>query len=257
MAKRRNSNRRRRRGGSGFLYKLLSILVICGCLVAAVTLFFRVDTIEVSGQQRYTAQQVRDASGIEIGSNLYLMDKNEAVNNIISALPYVEQIRINRRLPSTLRIEVTECGEPLALVQDGYAWLISPRGMIVEQAESAAAKQYASVSGCELLAPSVGTRIALATEYVSRQESLLALLSALESEGIMDQLDGIRLDDGKVLRMDYAGRFTVELPYGADYGYKLRFLQEALAQEEIQDNMTGTFVMTRDDGRVNFIQNVR
>jgi len=57
--------------------------------------------------------------------------------------------------------------------------------------------------------------------------------------------------------MDYAGRFTVELPYEADYGYKLRFLQEVLAQEEIQDNMTGTFVMTRDDGRVNFIQNVR
>ena len=257
MARRRHSNRRRRRGSSGFLYKLLSMLVICGCLVAAVTLFFRVDAIEVSGQQRYTEQEVQTASGIELGSNLYLMDKNEVVNRIIGALPYVEQIRITRRLPSTLRIEVSECGEPLALVQDGYAWLISPRGMIVEQAERSAAQQYASISGCELLAPSVGTRIALSTENVNRQESLLALLAALQEEGIIDRLDGIRLDDAKVLRMDYADRFTVELPYGADYGYKLRFLQEALAQEEIQDNMTGTFVMTRDDGRVNFIQNVR
>lgn len=257
MARRRYSNRRRRRGSSDFLYKLLSVLIVCGCLVAAVTLFFRVNAIEVSGHQRYTAEDVRSASGVELKSNLYLMDKREVANRILDALPYVEQIRINRRLPSTLMIEVTECDEPLALVQDGYTWLISPKGKIVEQTDWSAARRYATISGCELLAPSVGTRIALATEHINRQESLMALLDALKEEGIMDRLDGIRLDDAKVLRMDYAGRFTVELPYGADYNYKLRFLQEALAQDEIQDNMTGTFVMTRDDGRVNFIQNVR
>jgi len=30
-----------------------------------------------------------------------------------------------------------------------------------------------------------------------------------------------------------------------------------LADEKIQDNMTGTFDMCSDDGRTNFIQNVR
>ena len=61
MARSRYSNhRRRRRGSSGFLYKLLSVLVICGCLVAALTLFFRVDTIVVTGQSRYTAQEIQE-----------------------------------------------------------------------------------------------------------------------------------------------------------------------------------------------------
>ena len=41
MARRRHSNHRRRRGNFGFLYKLLSVLVICGAVVAALTLFFR------------------------------------------------------------------------------------------------------------------------------------------------------------------------------------------------------------------------
>ena len=58
MARRRHSNRRHRRGNSGFLYKLLSVLVICGAVVAALTLFFRVDTIEVTGQERYTDDEV-------------------------------------------------------------------------------------------------------------------------------------------------------------------------------------------------------
>ena len=54
MARRRNSNRRRRRGSFGFLYKMLSVLVICTAIIAALTLFFRVNAIQVSGQQRYT-----------------------------------------------------------------------------------------------------------------------------------------------------------------------------------------------------------
>ena len=54
MARRRHSNRRRRRGNFGFLYKLLSVLVICAAVVMALTLFFRVDTIEVTGTERYT-----------------------------------------------------------------------------------------------------------------------------------------------------------------------------------------------------------
>ena len=257
MAKRRNSNRRRRRGSFRFLYKLLSMLIICVAIVVAITLFFKVEAITVSGQDRYTAQQVQDATGIQIGDNLYLLDKNEVADGIIEALPYIERIRINRKLPDTLAIEVQECGEPLALVQDGFAWLISPKGKIVEQAEETEAEKYAVISGCQLLAPSVGTQMAIATEYAVQQESLLQLITALRDAGVMDQLDGIRLDDSEMIRMDYAGRFTVEMPYQADYAYKLRFLQEAINGEKIQDNMTGTFDMTRDDGRVHFIQNVR
>ena len=71
MAARRNRHgRRRNRGRFGFLYKLLSVLAICGCLIAALTLFFRVDTIAVSGQGRYTAQEIQAASGIQEGDTV-------------------------------------------------------------------------------------------------------------------------------------------------------------------------------------------
>jgi len=75
MARRRGSNRRRRGSSFGFLSKLLSILIICGAIIAALTLFFRVDTIVVSGQQRYTEQQVRDV-GRKLG--FYFMQTEEA-----------------------------------------------------------------------------------------------------------------------------------------------------------------------------------
>ena len=85
MAKRRKSGRRRRRGSFGFLYKLLSMLIISATIVVAITLFFKVNTIYVSGNQRYTSQQVQDATEIQIGNNLYLLDKNEVAEKYIEA----------------------------------------------------------------------------------------------------------------------------------------------------------------------------
>lgn len=257
MARRRNSNRRRR-GRSGFLYRLLSMLAICACIIAALTMFFRVDTITVSGGVRYSEQQLIEATGIHSGANLFLLNKREIANHMLTALPYLQEIvNIDRRPPDTLAIEVEECGTPLAFVQDGSAWLISPRGKIVEQVDAAAAGSYGVIDGCALLAPSVGTKIALAVEYDTQRSSLLALMEALEDAEMLDQVNAIHLEDLACLSMDYAGRFTVKLAYNADYAYKMKRLNLILAGDIIQDNMTGTFDMRGENSMDVFQQNVR
>ena len=253
MAKRRHSNRRRRRGSFGFLYKVLSMLVICGAIIAALTLFFRVDTIVVTGEQRYTEETVIKATGVERGDNLFLLNKYAVANEIIGALPYIEEIRINRKLPDTLIVEVKECGESLAIVQDGFAWLISPKGKIVEQTETAASEEYITITDCQLLAPSVGTPLALATEYALQQQSLLELLNALETANMLTEAESISLQDLSILTMDYGGRFRVEMPYGADYPRKLRALQAVI--DNLETNQTGTVQLTWDNGEVHFIEN--
>ena len=240
MARRRHSNRRHRRGNSGFLYKLLSMLVICGAVVAALTLFFRVDTIVVTGTERYTSDEVIQASGIEIGDNLYLLNKYEAAQNIADQLPYIdiEDIWIRRNLPDTLLIDVAECRTPLAVVQDGSAWLVSPKGKIVDQLPASQAGDYGEIDGLELLSPSVGTDIAVTGELETRRTSLLELLSALEDADLTDQVGGIHLEDSAQLTMDYAGRFAVEMPYSADYARMLRILTAAV--DQLESNQTGT-----------------
>ncbi len=257
MARRKHKKRRRGRGGFGFLYKLLSVLLICTAILVAMTLFFRVDEIVVTGQRRYTEEEIREASGVEAGSNLYMLNKYDIVRAIVAKLPYIEDIRVNRKLPDTLLIEVHESGRPFALVQDGSAWLISAGGKIVEQVPEARAGEYGRISGCQLLAPSVGTSIALATEYATQESSLLALLEALEAAGLSENVDGIRLDDLGSLNMDYIGRFTVRMAYGADYDWELKKLTATLESDKIQDNMTGTIDLQLDGKQVYLMQNVR
>ena len=247
MARRRKTNRRRR-GRSGFLYKLLSVLAICVCLVTALTLFFRVDAIVITGGVRYTEQELRDATGVRTGANLLLLNKGRVAASMTEKLPYLKEISgISKKLPDTLEIRVEECGKPLAVMQDGAAWLISPtstrRGPIVEQLPAAAAAGYGVIDGCQLLAPSVGTGPAFATEYAVQQSSLLSLLGALEAAEMLEQVEAIHLGDSSEITMEYAGRFTVRLSYSADYARKLKKLQWSMDEGVIQDNMTGTFDM--------------
>ncbi len=255
MARRKRT--KRRRGSFGFLYKLLSVLLICTAIIVAMTLFFRVDEIAVTGQRRYTEEEIRAAAGVELGSNLYLLNKYDIVRAIGGKLPYIEDIRVNRKLPDTLLIEVHESGRPFALVQDGSAWLISASGKIVEQAPESQAGQYGLISGCQLLAPSVGTQIALATEYAAQQSSLLNLLAALDEAGLTENVDGIRLDDLSYMKMDYIGRFTVRIAYGADYELELKKLTMTLESDKVQSNMTGTIDLRLKSEKVFLIQNVR
>ena len=106
MARRRNRNRHRR-GRFGFLYKMLSVLAICGAIIAALTLFFRVDSIVITGEERYSEQEIVDATGLRIGDNLFLLNKYAIAEDLLKKLPYITAVRINRELPDTLTIDVT------------------------------------------------------------------------------------------------------------------------------------------------------
>lgn len=93
MARRSRRNRRRSRGRFAFLYRLLCFVLICAAIVGALVLFFKVDTISVSGNDRYSRETILAASGVSEGDNLFLLNKYDAAAKITEALPYVESVR--------------------------------------------------------------------------------------------------------------------------------------------------------------------
>ena len=240
MARRHGRGRRGRR--FGVLYKLLTLVVVCAAAVLALTLFFKVESVEVTGNSRYSAQEIQDACGVSLGDNLYLLSKPDMVQRLHQQLPYIDEVRVTRRLPNTLCIQVTEFSTVYAVEQEGTVWLLTSGGKIVETA--AERGDTPLIDGCELLAPSLGGDVSFALELQNRQESLFALLTALESAELTGDVRAIHLGDPTVLSMDYTERFTVEMPYGADYPRLLRYL--TLVIEELETNLTGVIDLTRD-----------
>ena len=66
----RSRTRRRNRGRFGPLFKLLCVIAVIVALTVGATVFFRVEQVTVTGNQRYTEEEIIAASGIQLGSNL-------------------------------------------------------------------------------------------------------------------------------------------------------------------------------------------
>lgn len=275
MASARNNRRRRRgRGRLGPLFKLLCVLAVVVALTLGATVFFQVETVAVSGNNRYTEEKVVQASGIQLGDNLFHMNKNQVARQIRQQLPYIGEVTIRRSWPSTIVITVTEWdavarveappGGTVVTMPEGEGeasdssvqeeppkvatedWLINVKGKLLEPAP--ADSTAILVSGITPIMPRAGTMLAVPPEEQARYDALLALLDGLEERGMMQSVSAIRLSSTQV-EMRYLDRFDVKMPLNPDFIYKLRALEAAVAEAEksLGEQTAGTFDLTQEE----------
>lgn len=271
-------NRKRKRGRRRFslLFKLLCAAALVAAATLGATVFFQVETIAVAGNSRYSSQEVIDASGVQVGDNLFQMNKNQISQRILQQLPYIGAVSPQRSLPSTLTIQVTEIAaaarietyqdssipqepeeeaaqedssgegeeEPASLADQ--PWLVSVSGKLLEPA--APSDGAPSVTGLTLLAPQAGTMAAVPQEQQYRLDALKELLSALEEMGQLEWVSSIDLTHSTWIGMRYRENFDARLPLGEDLSRSLSVLSQAV-ENTIQtrgDRAAGTMDLTQE-----------
>ena len=252
MPKKRKTRRRRRRGGLGRLLRPLSVLLTAVAVVAALTMFFKVSTVEVTGSSRYRDGGVAAASGVELGDNLVLLDKYRIAQRIYTELPYVTEARINRKFPSTLVLEVTETTAVASIQGAGGYWLLSAGEKLLEAVDETGAQDYLRITGLEAVNPAVSARLELPEDSPITLERLGQLLSAMERLEMLGRADGLDLSDRSDLVLGYDGRFQVIISYDADFDYKLLCLLEAV--KCLEPNERGTIRLNmKEANKAHFI----
>lgn len=245
-ARRSRTGRRRNRGRFGGLYKLLSILLILAAILAGCVVFFRVDTVLVEGNSRYTDEQVVAASQVERGDNLFTLNKSAMISRILTRLPYVDDMSIHRKLPDTLVIYITESA-PLAWVESGGAcWLLDHRCKVLETGEESLAGALPQVLGLTPIDPTVGSRLTAEGDGQDKLERLRAFLAAMGEAGMTGSLTGfIDLSSSNELRFGYGADLTVLFPLNGDFAEKTHKLRQVLlAMDEEGIARTGTLDLT-------------
>ncbi|MDO4810939.1 MAG: FtsQ-type POTRA domain-containing protein [Eubacteriales bacterium] len=250
MARRRRYRRRNTRGKFAFVYRLLIFVIICGAIAAALALFFKVDRVEVSGNSRYSTEEIVEAGGVAIGENLFFLNKYEVASCIAGDLTYVESVQISRRLPNTLCIAVSECEHAVAVEQDGALWLGCYNGKIADTAPIKDKANYVMLTGLTLQEPTVGQSMIPLAEQESKYHALLLLLRQLYQKNMLSDLQEIHLEEDAYLSLRYLGRFDVQLLWTADFDYKLEYLKAVV--ERLEDNEKGTIDLTQD-GKASFV----
>lgn len=263
-------NRKRKRGRRRFslLFKLLCAAALVAAATLGATVFFQVETIAVAGNSRYSSQEVIDASGVQVGDNLFQMNKNQISQRILQQLPYIGAVSPQRSLPSTLTIQVTEIAaaarietyqdssipqepEEEAAQEDSSAQEDSAAqgdssGEGEEEPDSLADQPWLvsvsgkllepaapsdgapSVTGLTLLAPQAGTMAAVPQEQQYRLDALKELLSALEEMGQLEWVSSIDLTHSTWIGMRYRENFDARLPLGEDLSRSLSVLSQAV-----------------------------
>lgn len=246
MATARN-NRKRKRGRSrlGHLLKLLCLLTVLVALTVGATVFFQVEAIAVSGNSRYTQQEIVDATGIQMGDNLFHMNKFDLERQVEEALPYIEEVRIRRQLPSTILITVSEWDAAARVQGGGEDWLISVGGKLLEPAPADSAVM--TVSGLTPLMPQAGKQLAVSQEETPRLEAMTALLSVLKEAGALSQVSSVELTGTRMV-LRYLDRFNVKMSLNGDFGYQLDVLREAVADldQRLGESSSGTLDLTQE-----------
>ncbi|MBR3704285.1 MAG: FtsQ-type POTRA domain-containing protein [Oscillospiraceae bacterium] len=252
MARKRNNRRRRARGRFGPLLRLMSVLLTAVVIVAALTLFFKVEQVSVSGNSRYSAEEIIAVCGVEQGDNLVLLDKYAIAQRLYTQLPYITDVRINRSFPDGLTVEVTETHAALAIESGGAWWLVSEDGKIVDATDTQGAENYLILRGMNAQETAIGAQLAFAAEDHMSAQRLKELVAALSEREMLEKTQSIDAGDREILIIRYDGRFDVELYYNADFDFKLDCLRAAV--DELEPNETGIIRMTmKDENEVRFI----
>ena len=250
---RRHKRPTRRRGRFSGLYKVLSVLLAAGAVIAACIVFFRVNTIEVSGNVRYTVQEVIDASGVKTGDNLIALPGGRVSASIRAQLPYVEGVTLQRAYPDRLVIRVTERVAAASVDSAEGRWLISAQGKLLEKDNGSI--QTIQIAGMTAVGPYAGGMLQTAEEESLTLDYVKQLLTVLEQEEMLGQCTALDCTAAASMTLHY-GIYRLKLPRGGDYGYYIQLARSALSagleKGLIQEGQGGLLDLTVMDGKAHF-----
>ena len=244
---RRNTARpRRRRGRFGFLYRVLSIVLVAAALLSACLIFFRIDRVAVEGNVRYTQEEVAAASGIRQGYNLIALGKGRIASRILLELPYVASVTIRRAFPDTVMLTVTEHTVAAALSDGSAWWYVSAQGKVLERAD---APGILRVTGLTLSEPAAGEKAAVEPEEQDKLSYVLSMLAVLEERDMLPECTGLDCASAGHFTLLYRN-FTLKIPTTGDYARMFMLLEQALESGRVSLTEPGTFDFTITEGRV-------
>lgn len=237
----RTAARRARRRRAIFTVVALLLFVVVGA-VLSVTVLFKINTYQVEGDCIYSTEQLVAAFGHSEGENMFRFRLADAGQQMQAQLPYLESVKVRRRLPDTVVFLVTPATECAALMQeDGSAVLLSESLRVL--ATGAAPGELLQVTGYTPSALTVGSTVTSGND--NTDQLLSTFLGAIRASGL-EGITAIDLSDQYELTALYAGRITVRLGTGSQLEYKLSVVKKALQAGAADGSFTDASVGTLD-----------
>lgn len=220
-AQQRQEKKRMRRS---LFYFLLFFTVTAVFLVVCFTVFLNIKEFSVTGNSRYTTEEILAMVPAETGKNIYSFDADETEALIKQKLPYIGSVEISRNLPSTVEINIVEEKPVFALRLAGRIYVLSSGLKVLESVDESTQwiNELAELEVSNIRRCMVGELL----EFVDARtfDAVTELYTCFENESMEMNITAVRAESRFDIYVDYGGRFEVYVGDMENADIKVRFL---------------------------------
>ena len=157
-------------------------LVVAGLALAVWVAFFSpllaIKEVKLSGAKHTTSGDVARVVDLDSSDNLLLLSTDE-VATAVKTLPWVKSVSVDRKLPGTVRLTVTERKPAMAVAIGEERYLIDRRARVLSSTETA--EGVPVLAGLQVGLPQLGERLR-ATQLRSALRAFSAMPRRLRSD---------------------------------------------------------------------------
>lgn len=223
-----SSKRQRRRKRRHRAYFALVILLVFGIgLALSMTLFFNVTDIVVNNETDASDEEIVTLSGIRYKDNLVRLDAKTAAQRITAGIAYAENVRVDKKYPSTIEITV-EKAKPVANISQSYGYLlVSGSNRVLEELKGDPRPDLIVITGYNPAQGTIG--MYLQSEDEKRDNVLKTLTAAVEECNNRD-IKSIDMTDQSDIIVQFGTNIVFRMGTSIDAVYKLRLAAKTIEQ---------------------------
>ncbi|MBR1561925.1 MAG: FtsQ-type POTRA domain-containing protein [Ruminococcus sp.] len=211
-------------------------IVLAIILIACLVFFFNIETIQIEGVTLYGDEQIQIVGGVQSGQNLIRLDTDVVEERLKNNLVYIEDVKVQQKLPSTLVITCTEAEKAVDIEDGDSYYVISSSGRVLEQSAKPTGR-IPVIKGFELKSKTPGEE--LASKDSLKTDILSQLLAGIQ-DNHYKRITNIDMSDRSDIKILYDERIEIRLGSSVDIESKLTQIKAVIDRQ--REDYEGTVI---------------
>ena len=215
--------------------KIILIIFIILCIITAICIYlltsdvFKIQTIEIIGNEQLTPEEILELSEIKQGDNIFIT--TEIVTKVkLKRNGYIEDVKLQKAYPNKIKIEVKERQKAYQiLTQTGCYIYIDGQGYLLDY--SLEKLELPVITGMEITENQIGEINRLQENDLDKMENILHIQDEAQKIEIGTQIQQIDVQDEYVVHIDNE-RIIINLGNPTNLENKMYYVKAILKQEE-------------------------
>lgn len=199
------------------------LLVIAVILALLLTPFFNIKYIDVSGHKKVSQKTIVETSGISYGENIFKLNVKK-MKTKLKQLPYIDDVKVVRKIPDVVSFEITERKPIVALVAGESFVYMDENGRFLEIVKQ---NNLPVLEG-------VKTRVELGKflrdDHPELFEDFIRKYNLLKENSLGERVTSFRADNKGNVSFVIDGTKTVILGEETNVEYKFKMLEKVVAE---------------------------